>query len=39
MIYTWANLDEAVVLDKDGVTGEVTMDDGRFTWVQVAGHK
>lgn len=31
MIYTRANLDEAVVLDEDGVTGEVAMDDGRFT--------
>lgn len=39
MIATWANLDEAIVLDEDGVTGEVAMDDGRFTGVQVAGEK
>lgn len=34
---TWANFDEAIVLDEDGVTGEVAMNDGRFTWVQVTG--
>lgn len=32
---TWANLNETVVLDEDGVTGEVAMDDGRLTGVQV----
>lgn len=25
------------MLDEDGVTGKVAMDDGRFTGVQVAG--
>lgn len=39
MISTRANLDEAVVLDEDGVTGKVAMDDRRFTGVQVAGKK
>ncbi len=39
MISTWANLDEAVVLDEDGVTGQVAVDDGRFAGVQVAGDK
>lgn len=33
---TRANLDESVVLDEDGVTGQVPMDDGRVTGVQVA---
>ncbi len=27
------------MLDEDGVTGQVTMDDGRFTGVQVAGDR
>lgn len=31
-----ANLDESVVLDEDGVTGQVPMDDGGVTRVQVA---
>lgn len=35
-VATWADLDEAVVLNEDGVTGEVAMDDGRFAGVQVA---
>lgn len=33
---TRANLDESVVLDEDGVTGQVPMDDGGVTGVQVA---
>jgi hypothetical protein len=33
---TWANLDEAVVLDEDGVAGQVAMDNGRFAGVKVA---
>lgn len=37
MVSTWANLDEAIVLNEDCVTGKVAMDDGRFARVQVAG--
>lgn len=33
---TRANFDEAVVLDEDGVTGQVPMDDGRVAGVQKA---
>lgn len=32
---TWADLDETVVLDENGVTGEVAVDDGRLAGVQV----
>lgn len=37
--HTWANLNETVVLDENGVTGEVAMDDGRLTGVQVTAEK
>ena len=36
---TGANLDESIVLDEDGVCGEVTMDHRRLTAVQVAAVK
>lgn len=39
MIPTWADLDEAVVLDEDGVAGQVSMYDWRVTGVQIAGEK
>lgn len=32
---TWADLYKAIVLDKDGVTGQVTMNNGWITWMQV----
>lgn len=32
---TWADLDEPVVLDEDGVTGQVAVDDGRVTGVEI----
>lgn len=34
---TWADFDQPVVLDEDGVTGQVAMDDGGITGVEVAG--
>lgn len=36
---TGANLDEAVVLDEDGVTGQVPVDDGGAAGVQEAGRR
>lgn len=38
-LYTWSNLDEPVVLDEDGVTGQVAMDDRRVTWVEITAEK
>lgn len=34
---TWSDLDEPVVLNEDGVTGQVAMDDGWATWVEITG--
>lgn len=36
---TWANLDEAVVLNEDGVTRQVAVDDRRVARVQVTAGK
>lgn len=36
---TWADLDEPVVLDEDGVTGQVAMDDGRVTGVEITAEE
>lgn len=36
---TWTDLDESVVLDEDGVTGQVAMDDRRITWVEITAEE
>lgn len=33
--FTWADLDEAIVLYEDGITGQVPMDDCGLTWMQI----
>lgn len=33
--FTWSYFHESIVLDKYRVTGEIPMDDGRWTWMQV----
>lgn len=35
ILNTRSDLDEAIVLDEDGVTGQVAMDDGGITWVEI----
>lgn len=35
---TWPNFDQSVVLNEDGVAGQVAMDDWRVTGVEVAGY-
>lgn len=37
--YTWSDLDEPVVLDEDCVTGQVAMDDGRVTRVEITAQQ
>lgn len=36
---TWSNFDEAIVLYKNRITGEIAVDDGRWTGMQIAGKK
>lgn len=36
---TWADLDEPIVLDEDGVTGQVAVDDGRVTGVEITAEE
>lgn len=37
--FTWSYFHEAIVLNKYGITGEVPMDDGWYTGVQVTGKR
>lgn len=36
---TWADLDEPIVLDEDGVTSQVAVDDGRVTGVEITAEE